>query len=249
MFGIGGTELIVIAIVLLIAVGPNKLPNLLKALVKGYREFRRATRELRASTGIDEILQDEDLRELRKPIHIPPAKPATKAVVPAAPRAAARRPGKQILGYTERTREAPPEGVDVAEARDAMHRPSPEEADRIRARKQAIVDAKIAAAGAEALDDEERQRIVDAKIAAAQQEPPDQADRERIVDAKIAAAQQLDALDDAEGRRVVDAENAARDGEEERRALEAKIAAARADLEQRRAVVRAASGDRDPAED
>ena len=28
MFGIGGTELIVIGIVLLVAVGPNKLPNL-----------------------------------------------------------------------------------------------------------------------------------------------------------------------------------------------------------------------------
>ena len=59
MFGIGATELVIIGVVLLIAVGPNRLPKLLKAVVSSYREFRRATRELRASTGIDEILQDK----------------------------------------------------------------------------------------------------------------------------------------------------------------------------------------------
>ena len=69
MFGIGGTELIVIAVVLLIAVGPNKLPQLLKAVVKGYREFRRATRELRASTGIDSIATT--VRNLRCPMETP----------------------------------------------------------------------------------------------------------------------------------------------------------------------------------
>lgn len=131
MFGIGGTELIVIAIVLLIAVGPNRLPNLLKAVVKGYREFRRATRELRASTGIDEILQDEDLRDLRKPLYVPPPKQKT---VPA--KSAAR---KRSLSFSERVQEDPPEGVDIAEAHEAEQRPSEAEAEQIRA-------AKIAAA-------------------------------------------------------------------------------------------------------
>ncbi len=68
MFGLGFGELLVCAVVLLIAVGPNRLPTFLKALGKGMREFRRTTRELREATGIDDLLEDEDLKELRKPL-------------------------------------------------------------------------------------------------------------------------------------------------------------------------------------
>ena len=176
MFGIGSTELIVIGVVLLIVVGPTKLPAMIKAGVKGYREFRRATRELRASTGIDEILQDEDLKDLRRPLYVPPAKKPIPAAVPAESKGAAKtvpRPvGKSVLSYTERLEEQPPEGVDVAEARDAMHRPPPEEAARVRAEKQAIVDAKLAAARGP-VDEDEARRIVDAKLAAAELEAAD----------------------------------------------------------------------------
>lgn len=131
MFGIGGTELVVIAIVLLVAVGPTRLPGLLKAVVKGYREFRRATRELRASTGIDEILQDEELKDLRKPLYVPPAK--TKAIP-------AKKPGiqKRAIRYADRVREVPPEGVDLAVIREDARRA--EEA-RIRAEKIAAAEA------------------------------------------------------------------------------------------------------------
>lgn len=153
MFGIGGTELIVIAIVLLIAVGPDRLPKLLKAVVKGYREFRRATRELRASTGIDEILQDEDLRDLRKPLYVPPPKQRT---VPAKPAVK-----KRSLSFSERVQEDPPEGVDVAEIRQAEDRAGDEEAEKIRA-------AKIAAADAGGEDPDEAARTRPAETAAAE---------------------------------------------------------------------------------
>jgi Tat protein translocase TatB subunit len=158
MFGIGGTELVIIAVVLLIAVGPNKLPKLLKAVVSGYREFRRATRELRASTGIDEILQDEDLRDLRKPLYVPPpkAKPPGQTVP--------TKPRRRSLSYDERVQEDPPEGVDLAEIHEAAQRPGPEEAARIRAAKE----AKAA----------EAERVRAAKIAAAQPSP-DEAERVR----------------------------------------------------------------------
>ncbi|MFK7985088.1 MAG: twin-arginine translocase TatA/TatE family subunit [Sandaracinaceae bacterium] len=188
MFGIGGTELIVIGIVLLIAVGPKKLPNLLKAAIKGYREFQRATRDLRASTGIDEILRDEELNALRKPLYVPPAKPVSKAVAKQGKQGFAGA-NKPLLGFTERARELPEEGVDVVEAEDAFTRPSPEEADRIRAEKQAIVDAKLAAKGDEGLDDEARQEIIRAKNAAAGL-PEHDDEHDRIVQAKIAAAEQ-----------------------------------------------------------
>ena len=241
MFGIGGTELIVIAIVLLIAVGPTRLPTLLKSVVKGYREFRRATRELRSSTGIDEILQDEDLkdlRDLRKPLYVPPAKKpaAGQNAVAAAPGAK-----KGVLSYAERTRESPPEGVDLAEIADAAHAPTPEEAARIKAEKEAIVQAKIDAAPQ--LDPEEERRIVEAKIAAAEQEASE-AERavieaKRNVEAAVeAAADPAEGLDDEQARqRIIDAKLAAAssveaddradDEELERlRIIEAKVAAA-----------------------
>ncbi|HEY8431634.1 MAG TPA: twin-arginine translocase TatA/TatE family subunit [Sandaracinaceae bacterium] len=118
MFGIGFSEMVVIAVILVIVVGPERMPGMLKALVRGYREFRRATRELRASTGIDELLEDEDLRSLRKPLYVPPAKrPAPIATKP------------RSLSYAERMQENPPEGVDVAEARAAESRASAAETE------------------------------------------------------------------------------------------------------------------------
>ncbi len=62
MFGIGFGEMLVIAVVVLIAVGPKKMPTFMKAVGKGLREFRHATRELKNAAGLDELLRDEDLR-------------------------------------------------------------------------------------------------------------------------------------------------------------------------------------------
>lgn len=158
MFGIGFSEMIVIGVILIVAVGPKRMPGMMRALVKAYHEFRRATRELRASTGIDELIHDEELRALRKPLNVPPAKKAP----PVRPRS---------LSYVERMQESPPEGVDLAEVREAEERPSPEEADRIRLAKEAAVDRDEA--------------IVAAKIAAAEGRTPEEAERVRA--AKVAA--------------------------------------------------------------
>jgi Tat protein translocase TatB subunit len=60
MFGIGWQELLIIAIVALLIVGPKKLPDMAKSLGKGFREFKKATE------GVSEDLKDA-LKEEEKP--------------------------------------------------------------------------------------------------------------------------------------------------------------------------------------
>jgi len=61
MFDIGFDEFLVILVVALFVYGPNKLPDLAKALGRGYAEFRRAMNELRETFD-----QDETVREIKQ---------------------------------------------------------------------------------------------------------------------------------------------------------------------------------------
>ncbi len=53
MFGIGMPELILIAVVALIVLGPKKLPDLAKSMGRAVREFRKATSELKETLQVD----------------------------------------------------------------------------------------------------------------------------------------------------------------------------------------------------
>ena len=53
MFGIGMTEIIVILVIALIVIGPEKLPELAKTLGKGMAEFKRATDDFRNTVYSD----------------------------------------------------------------------------------------------------------------------------------------------------------------------------------------------------
>ena len=61
MFGIGMPELLVIAVIALLVVGPKKLPDIAKALGKGLSEFRKVTES--ATDTIKETLKTDEIKK------------------------------------------------------------------------------------------------------------------------------------------------------------------------------------------
>ncbi len=59
MFGIGMTEMIIIAALALVILGPKKLPDLARSLGKGFAEFKRATNELKSTIDMEMKAEDE----------------------------------------------------------------------------------------------------------------------------------------------------------------------------------------------
>ena len=80
-FNIGPGELIIVLIIALIVVGPGKLPDVGAALGKSIREFRRASADIKESTGLETVAP-------AAPAPAPTAAPVAAAPAPAAPAAA-----------------------------------------------------------------------------------------------------------------------------------------------------------------
>lgn len=59
MFGIGMTEMVLIAALALIVLGPKKLPDLARSLGKGFAEFKRATNDLKDTIDLEIKAEDE----------------------------------------------------------------------------------------------------------------------------------------------------------------------------------------------
>jgi sec-independent protein translocase protein TatB len=97
MFGMGMGELLLILVVALLVVGPDKLPTAARAIGKGIRDFRKHTQDLQNTLEQDEKL-GEAVRELRSalrddPLRAPrPLPPRTPAVPPPIPPAAPATP-------------------------------------------------------------------------------------------------------------------------------------------------------------
>jgi sec-independent protein translocase protein TatB len=128
MFGMGMGELLVIAVVALLFLGPEKLPEAAKTLSKGIRDLRKQTRELTQSIEDDEeiggairdiksALRGDEVRGRKPPPKKPAADPAKQpppADAEAAESATAADPAEQPEGEGADTSEHPESEDDDA---------------------------------------------------------------------------------------------------------------------------------------
>jgi len=76
MFGIGPTELAFFLVIVLLAVGPERLPTFMRTVGKGMRQIRNASREFKEAIGFDELMREGD------PFKAPPVRPPRARPVP-----------------------------------------------------------------------------------------------------------------------------------------------------------------------
>jgi Tat protein translocase TatB subunit len=82
MFGLGFGEILVILVLALVLLGPQKLPEVAKQLGKGFRDFKKATDDLKGQFE-QELYADE--RKAARPRIAPPTAAAPVPAVPPGP--------------------------------------------------------------------------------------------------------------------------------------------------------------------
>lgn len=111
VFGVSFAEIAVLLVVTLVVVGPQKLPKMLGTLGHWIRKVRQLTMDMRAQTGIDEILREEGLQggiqELRSILRMDLGRMSYSRAHPAPD------PYLESDVSFDPLREYPPEGVDA----------------------------------------------------------------------------------------------------------------------------------------
>lgn len=144
MFNIGAGEMVLIAVAALLILGPQRLPELARAIGKFMREFRRQTDEVRNVVEREFYTMDQDLnREPPPPVRptpVFPPSPAPQALPPEGLHQAAApgEPGAEPSSV-EAPRARAPLGLDgdehpavpepVAEAQPGLQSPEPQPAE------------------------------------------------------------------------------------------------------------------------
>ncbi|MBX5299170.1 twin-arginine translocase subunit TatB [Rhizobium sp. NLR12b] len=119
MFDIGWTELLVIAVVLIVVVGPKDLPPMLRAFGKMTQRARKVAGEFRAQ--FDEALREAELDDVRQTISdaqkLNPVNSLREAMNPL------RQMGNEIKADLQKTTVAPENKTEVPPA--AVSAPTP----------------------------------------------------------------------------------------------------------------------------
>jgi sec-independent protein translocase protein TatB len=127
MFNLGFGEILVICVVLIIVVGPERLPSLMKTVGKAVRTVRQASREIQSTVGLDEILREDVLNPLpmRAPMPPPAATISRDAPAPVQPAdAESAAPSHADATQSEPHASTPPEMPSGAPASAAHNDPA-----------------------------------------------------------------------------------------------------------------------------
>ena len=84
MFGLGPTELIVLVVLAILVLGPQKIPAAAAQLGKAIRQFRKASHALQDEIDHDGTL-GRSVSDLRAALHGDPSKPAAPQAQKAPP--------------------------------------------------------------------------------------------------------------------------------------------------------------------
>jgi TatA/E family protein of Tat protein translocase len=76
MFGIGPTELAFFLVIVLLVVGPDKLPTFMRTVGRGVRQVKNASRDFKDAIGFDELMREGD------PFRAPPIRSPKVRPVP-----------------------------------------------------------------------------------------------------------------------------------------------------------------------
>ena len=71
MFGVGPPELLIVLAVALVFIGPKKLPEIARALGKGFSELRKAANDIKGQIDLESMMNEDDKDEKRKKEDIP----------------------------------------------------------------------------------------------------------------------------------------------------------------------------------
>jgi len=124
MFGLSFGEIVIIAVIALLLLGPDRLPDAAKTLGKGLREIRKATDDLK-----DQVEQEiySDVKKPARPALVPPV-PAQPVPGPAGPPPAATAenvPGLDVALAEPLAATAPPDVAAPAPAEAPPPEPPP----------------------------------------------------------------------------------------------------------------------------
>lgn len=123
MFGMSGTELVIVLLVALLLLGPAKLPELARSLGKGLRDFRRATDDVR-NTVESEFYKLDQPPQPKSPQPYPYPPPTAQSLPQGAPEPARAAGAAETAAQTPPSTSAPPPS-EVSAAAPSPQAPPP----------------------------------------------------------------------------------------------------------------------------